>query len=242
MYTEKVKLATILHAKDVYPNECCGVVTQKGRAQKYHRIDNVHRDPENHFEMDAQQYHDALEAGELIAVVHSHTGDGATTTPSAHDRAVCNEMGVNWIIVALPDLDWRVVEPVDSPLTGRPFALGSSDCYGLIMAWHKKHGITLDDFRVDYEWWKKEYGENIYQDNYLEQGFEPVNRAPKVGDMIIMQIDSPVWNHAGIYVGDNQMLHHSFGKLSRIDLYSGWYQERTVMVCRHKDLPDEIES
>lgn len=108
MINAKIKLEIMRHAREVYPNECCGVVTQKSRVQKYHRITNVHADPENHFTMDAGEYVEALEHGEMIAVVHSHTGDGATTLPSAHDSCMCDEMGVTWIIVSLPEGDMRL--------------------------------------------------------------------------------------------------------------------------------------
>lgn len=236
MINAKMKLEIMRHAQDVYPAECCGVVTQKSRVQRYHRIDNVHQDPENHFEMDAQQYADALECGELVTVVHSHTGDGATTIPSAHDECVCNEMGVVWTIVSIPEGDMRFIEPKNIPLIGRPWALGSYDCYGLIMDWHKQHGVILNDRRKNYEWWKPEFGENIYQDFYEVEGFEITNQEPRPGDMIIMQLQSPVWNHAGIYVRDNTILHHAFGKLSREDIYSGWYRDHTVLVVRHKGI------
>lgn len=237
MISAKIKLEIMRHAQDVYPAECCGVITQKSRVQRYHRIDNIHDEPEKHFAMEPIQYAEATDSGELIAVVHSHTGDGATTLPSAHDTCMCDEMGVTWVIVSLPEGDMRMVEPAKRPLIGRPWALGSYDCWGLIMAWHKEQGVILNDFRKPYEWWKPEHGENLYQENYLKEGFVPTGKEPQPGDMIIMQLQAPVWNHAGIYVGDNQILHHAFGKLSRTDLYYGWYQEHTVMVCRHKELP-----
>lgn len=239
MIQPKIKMEIMQHAQSVYPNECCGVVTQKSRVQRYHPIDNVHSDPENHFLMDSLQYADIEgdDSRDIIAIVHSHTGDGATTIPSAHDECMCNEMGVSWVIVSIPEGDMRIMEPSTRPLIGRPWSLGSYDCWGLIMAWHREHGIELRDFRKNYEWWKPEHGENLYQENYLNEGFLPIGeREPIAGDMVIMQLQANVWNHAGIYVGDNQLLHHAFGKLSRCDIYSGWYQDHTKMICRHKDL------
>ncbi|QXG07662.1 tail tip assembly protein K [Erwinia phage Snitter] len=236
MLTTKVKLEIMRHANEVYPAECCGVVTQKSRAMTYHPIDNVHRDPENHFELDAQQYAEIMDENEVIAVVHSHTGDGATTLPSAHDTCICNEMGIPWVIVSLPEGDLRIVEPAESPLIGRPWSIGSYDCYGLVMDWHKLHGIILTDYRLDYEWWNLEHGMSLYKDFYLSEGFVPTNQPPQVGDMIIMQLQSTTWNHAGIYTGENTILHHMHSKLSREDIYSGWLADHTVMVCRHKDL------
>lgn len=236
MLNAKMKLAIFQHAREVYPQECCGVVTQKGRVQKYHALTNIHREPEEHFEPDHAEYAEALEAGTLIAVVHSHTGDGATTLPSAHDECMCNEFEVPFVIVSLPEGDMRIVEPSTRPLIGRPWSLGSYDCWGLIMAWHKEQGIELPDFRKDYEWWKPEHGENLYQDFYQEAGLVATGKDPEPGDVIIMQLQADVWNHGGIYLGDNQMMHHLSGRLSTTDIYSGWYQEKTVLVCRHKDL------
>lgn len=237
MLTGKVKMAMFAHAQEVYPQECCGVVTQRGRAQKYRPIKNVHPDPVNHFEMDAAEYAEALDCGsDIIAIVHSHTGDGATTLPSAHDLCMCDETEVSWVIMSLPEGDMRIIEPQSRPLIGRPWALGSFDCWGLVMAWHKEKGVTLNDFRKPYEWWKPEYGENLYFDNWQKEGFVATNQEPQPGDMVIFQLSAAVWNHAGIYLGDNQLLHHMSGKLSKVDIYSGWYQEHAKLVCRHKDL------
>lgn len=238
MIQPKIKMAIFEHAKEVYPHECCGVVTQKGRVQKYWRIDNVSNDPENHFQMDAVQYACVEGDSDLttIAIVHSHCGDGATTLPSAHDTCIMNEMGIPWVIVSLPEGDMRICEPKVMPLIGRPWSLGSFDCWGLVMAWHKEQGVILNDFRKPYEWWKPEHGENLYQENYLKEGFIETGKDPAPGDMIIFQLQAEVWNHAGIYLGDNQILHHAFGKLSKTDIYSGWYQEHAKMICRHKDL------
>ena len=237
MLSVKVKMEIMKHAEDDYPNECCGLVTQKGRVQRYHRIKNVHPAPTLKFEMDAVEYDDVNENNTVIAVVHSHTGEGATTMPSAHDTCICNEMMIPWVIVSIPEGDMRILQPDgDAPLTGRPFSLGSYDCFGLVMDWHKRHGVILKDRRVGYEWWKPEYPDDLYRQFWQEDGFIETGQRPQVGDMVIMQIQSQKWNHAGIYMGDNQLLHHISGRLSKHDIYSGWLEEHTVLICRHKDL------
>lgn len=240
MISGKIKKEIFDHAQEVYPHECAGLITQKGRVQKYHRIDNIADNPEEFCSPDPEQYGCVVyeNEGSVVAFVHSHTGDGATTLPSAHDSCMCNEFEIPFVIVSLPEGDMRIVEPKSLPLTGRPWSLGSYDCWGLVMAFHKIHGIELNDYRKSYKWWKS--GESLYQDNWEAEGFEAVNRDPEFGDMIIMRIQSDVWNHAGIYVGDNKILHHSEGRLSRVDIYSGWYESKMVMVCRHKDLKHDI--
>lgn len=240
MLQPKVKLEIMRHTQEGFPFEICGVVTQKSRVQKYHRITNVHSDPQNHFEMDASEYAQALDIGELIAVVHSHPGDGCTTLPSVADSAQCNEMGVAWVITSWPEGDMRIVQPESLPLIGRPWSLGYQDCWSLVMAFHKEHGIELNNYSVPYEWWK-DGKENIYDDNWQREGFIEVNRDPIYGDMCMFRLQSVVTNHAGIYLGDNQLLHHMSGKLSRKDIFSGWYQDHVVRIVRHKDLPEVLE-
>ncbi|WP_043946890.1 NlpC/P60 family protein, partial [Ralstonia solanacearum] len=41
------------------------------------------------------------------------------------------------------------------------------------------------------------------------------------GDVILMQVRAPVPNHAAVYLGGVQMLHHLHGRLSSRDVYGG---------------------
>ncbi|MBI0320618.1 C40 family peptidase [Streptomyces javensis] len=41
-------------------------------------------------------------------------------------------------------------------------------------------------------------------------------------------------NHAGIYLGDGQMLHHLYGRLSEAAPYGGMWSERTRYIVRHE--------
>ena len=135
----------------------------------------------------------------------------------------------------------RIIEPTSRPLTGRPWALGAYDCYGLIMAFHERYGIKLTDRRVNYEWWKDEFDGNFYHDCWQEDGFIEREGDPVPGDVVIFQLKANKWNHAGIFIGNNNIIHHPFGKLSRRDIYSGWYQQHKVFICRHKELPENVE-
>ena len=205
MLTPKVKLQIFQHAKEVFPHECCGIVTQKGRAQKYHRIKNASKDPENEFILDSNEYSDIAfglaDNESIVYVVHSHTGDGATTRPSPADICSCNECEIPYVIVSIPE----------------------------------------GDYRVNYPWWEKRYNENIYDDNWIKEGFELVKTSDiPIGSMIMMQVQSEVTNHAGIYIGNNRFIHHLYGKMSSVDIYSDYWRERTVRIVRHKDLPEDV--
>ncbi|MCS5452491.1 C40 family peptidase [Enterobacter huaxiensis] len=222
------------HAKEEFPRECCGLIIQNNKNLRYIRCKNVAESPDEDFEIDPHEYVLAESFGEIIRVVHSHCGDNVTTKPSAADIACCNESGIPWIIVSLPEGDYREIMPEKPALLGRSFALGSYDCWGLIMEWHKQQGIQLHDWRVPYHWWESG-DEDRYLDNWFNEGFREVLE-PSAGCMIIMQVSAPVANHAGILLPDNMLLHHLYGQLSTITPYGGYWRERTVKTVRHKDL------
>ncbi|TDB57249.1 C40 family peptidase [Photorhabdus khanii] len=232
---ESTLKAIMTHAESEYPKECCGVIAQKGRVERYFPCCNLADDPTEHFYLNPVDYVAAEDWGTITAIVHSHPD--ATTQPSELDKAQCDATELPWIIVSWPEGDLRTIYPRgDLPLIGRPFVLGHTDCWGLIMSYFKQeHSIELNDYRVDYCWWENG-NENRYLDNWYECGFREFSDAPRPGDMVIMQVSAPVANHAGILLSDNMLLHHMYGQLSQRVPYGGYWKERTVKVLRHKNL------
>ena len=49
-----------------------------------------------------------------------------------------------------------------------------------------------------------------------------------------MNLVSPLPNHAAIYLGDQQVLHHVQGRLSSRDVYGGYYGKSTACALRHE--------
>ncbi|VTR60927.1 NlpC/P60 family [Serratia fonticola] len=121
-------------------------------------------------------------------------------------------------------------------MVGRSWLLGHADCWSLIRDYYRQeHGIALNDYSVEHEWWI-DGKTRLYDDHWYEEGFREYQGPMRVGDMIMMQVSAPVTNHAGVYLGDGMMLHHLFGQLSQRYPYSGYFQERTVRVVRRKEL------
>jgi len=108
------------------------------------------------------------------------------------------------------------------------------DCYSLIRDWYRQErGIDLPDFTRFDEWWRR--GENLYLDNFSGAGFHEVESSDmNPGDVLLMQVASPVPNHAAIYLGDGLILHHLQGRLSSRDVYGGYWQKITTHTLRHQ--------
>lgn len=94
------------HAEEVYPEECCGVLTDK---DIYIPITNIADNPLEEFEFNKKEYIEAYMQNTIKAIVHSHPDSDAT--PSPHDTKVCNFLKIPYLIVGFPSKDMKYIEP-----------------------------------------------------------------------------------------------------------------------------------
>jgi proteasome lid subunit RPN8/RPN11 len=229
------------HALDAYPHESCGLIVRQPHGDVYVRCRNLSARPSEHFHMDPADYADAEESGDIVTVVHSHPD--APAAPSEGDRVACEGEGHVWLIIGLvrdagedePHVTGTAtLEPsgYQAPYIGRDFEHGLLDCWTLVRDYYaRERGVTLPNpMRLD-DWWNDAKKTNLYSDAALiDAGFACIDEkqlAP--GDLILMQIRSRnlVPNHAGIYLGDGQFMHHLYNRLSSRDVYGGYWRECT---------------
>ncbi len=227
--------AALVHAQSEYPREACGLVVKIDGVDTFRPCLNQAQDAAQHFVIAAHDYAEAEDAGEIIAVFHSHPN--APCHPSEADRVACEASGLPWHIVGLPSGQWSECAPSGylAPLEGRPFVHGILDCYSLVRDYYQRvMGITLPDYARADDWWQ--HGGNLYRDNFRAAGFREIElRDAKVGDMILMQVQAPVENHAAILLDGNVILHHLHGRLSCRETYAGYWRKVTRTVLRHAD-------
>lgn len=228
----------IEHAERERPRECCGLaVVVKGRL-RYWPCKNM-SEGTGQFEIDPEDYAAAEEGGEVVGVCHSHVF--VTCQPSEADRVMCEKTGLPWLIVSVPNGTHTVIAPTgyQTPLTGRPYTHGVLDCYQICKDHYERTlGLVIPDFNRPDDWWLK--GQNLYLDNLAQAGFVILGdgdfRDLRPHDALLMQVGSPVPNHAAIYLGDDLILHHVAGRLSSKDVYGGYWRKNTTHVLRHRSL------
>lgn len=224
------KLDAEEYAKKHFPKEACGlVIIRKGR-EVFWPCKNI-SEYGNNFCIDPADYAAAEDEGEVTAIWHSHCG--IPPEPSEADKVGCEKSGLEWFIYATPMDKWNSFKPSGfiAPLVGRQFVHGVVDCYSLVRDWYQlEKGIILPDFDRKDDWWHK--GENLYIENFKKAGFEETDKL-EPGCGIIMQIMSPVPNHAAVYLGSDLIIHHMFNRLSSRDVYGGMYKKCTSRIVRY---------
>ena len=238
--TEFPEKEIIDYCKSKYPEEeACGiVVVVKGR-YKFIPCKNIvtsHKD--ENFAIHPLDYASAEDEGVIYAIIHSHVNQNAVF--SYVDTEYQKKQGTPWFLVGLLNGDvttaWLKNPKQEQPLFGRKYIWQIYDCYSFIRDYYKeKYSIDLPDFYRDFEFWKS--GKELYLENFMEAGFSEIPiEDMREGDVILLQLAGNVTSHGGIYINGNKIAHHINGRLSSIDIYGKFYQDRTTKVVRHKEL------
>lgn len=124
---------------------------------------------------------------------------------------------------------------------GRPFLWGVRDCYEMLVdVYRESFGIELTRYARPTDW--RSENNDLIRRVYNNDGFEMITdwkaKDLRPGDILCMAVGESAPNHMAIFVGDNSIVHHLWGRLSTIDLYRDYFRNTTCFVLRHPDVPD----
>lgn len=217
----------INHAKQVHPAESCGLVVDG----TYIPGTNVADDPTETFHISPDDWQPA------DIIVHSHP-QGQRYLSGA-DRSAQHKTRCDWWLVVKNDTanttdNWEIIKYRYAPLLrGRTFAYGTQDCYGLVEDAYMLCGIDLMKYERKGE--AQEIKDNAFLSNLPKAGFYQVKFDEiQQGDVILTSICGNA-NHACIYIGNEQILHHPRGGLSRRENMGSTLYKSLHSVWRHKD-------
>lgn len=220
-----MKTQIINHAKKCGENECCGFVIDN---KIYMPCTNISPTPTETFEISPDDWLTAEEQGEITAIVHSHP-NGLPILSEA-DQIYQQQTAVDWWLVCDNQIHkFRYIKP----LLGREFEHGKTDCLTIVRDAYMLAGIDLPDYERADDWWHN--GQNLYLDLLPKNGFERVDAEDmQEGDIILVCLGSETPNHAAVYIGNQYILHHCPDRLSKRDMYGGFWRNYTHSIWRHK--------
>lgn len=231
--TDKVRDWILVTAMMSRTEEVCGVVirTQDFRTH-FLPMENVSENSKETFEISQKDWVDAESIGEIVAIVHSHPNGEPFL--SGADRQMQIQTGLPWILA----VGGRLKQFRCCPhLRGRVFEYGKADCGALIRDAFMLMGVDLPDHkRGDID----DDAEHEYLRKHFERvGFVRVSDGLRGGDVILTSYGGHA-NHAALYLGDGQILHHAYNQLSRREPFNQWWSERVHSVWRLPEFEPEM--
>lgn len=226
-----------------YPNEACGFVIAKGKKTFAIEAKNEAPYPHNTFLINPEQYSEAEEMGEIVAVWHTHVDEPPIASEA--DLAGCEASELTWLIMSVykrtdgfETTSITTISPTgyEQDFVGRPYIFGTFDCWSLVVDYLKRnHGITLSNHypRLQ-EFWLNDQT-NFFDNCFQNEKLVEVKGELQDGDILMFQTDpSGNANHTAVYIGDGKILHHIVGRLSSIDIYGGYWEKHTIRHLRHE--------
>lgn len=119
--------------------------------------------------------------------------------------------------------------------------LGQRDCYSLIMDFYEQNfGIKLTNYARPNDWSSDEL--DLIRDLYEREGFEMITewriKDLRPADILAMSIGEANPNHLAIFLDNDEIIHHLYGKMSRTEPFRGFWRNHISFVLRHPDVPD----
>lgn len=227
------------HALEEYPLESCGMIVD----DKYVPAQNIHPEPTKAFRIDPKVTAPLIAEGRLQAVIHSHP-DGAAH-PSEPDAQAQLDMAIPWGVVSVigdvtegrpfqcSEVMWWGDGLADVPLIGRKFVWHIFHCYQLYRDWWwQERGIRFAAYACDEEFilhGRDVFIEHVECTHHVNLGKIPIPEL-EIGDMLVGRLRGKYPNHCGVYIGDDQILHHPAGGAScTVSLQRWWPHIDTVL-------------
>jgi len=233
---DKIFHAIISHAGHVFPEESCGLVVDNGGQLQYIEAANCAPDPTQSFLIDPLFYAAYAVHGLIQFVVHSHPN--RSPEPTDADKASSERAAIPFLIVSYPSGESQSYYPQGyrPEYIGRQFVYGIFDCYSLVRDFYQdEFDIQLPDYeRPPYNWWKDPANENLLMTQYESNGFRQVSK-PQHGDIIVMQLQGCLPNHAAVYLEGGLMIHQTFNTISLQEQYGHYWRKNTICVLRHEN-------
>jgi cell wall-associated NlpC family hydrolase len=126
-------------------------------------------------------------------------------------------------------------------LLGIPMTFGTDDCFSLGRKFFKLNfGIEITNYARPSDWSSDKL--DLIRLFHEREGFQMITdwkvKDLRPADVFCMAIGDTNPNHFAVYVGEGDMVHHLYGRLSSKETYRDFWRNSTCFILRHPDVPD----
>ena len=126
-------------------------------------------------------------------------------------------------------------------LLGKPHVWGSTDCLSLFRDFYAENfGIHITNYARPSNWSSEKI--DLMRLCYEREGFNMISdwklKDLRPADVLCMAIGERNANHFALYLGDDRLIHHLYGRFSSEEVFRDFYRNTTCYLLRHPDVPD----
>ena len=223
------------------PNvECCGIILDVDDCPMVIRCENKSLKPDKHFIIDTDQVRRAKSLGTIVSYYHSHIkGQGFSEV----DKWTSERMNVPAIVYHIEFNSFGEYQPIgyEVPLLNRPFLMGVFDCLTLVIDYYQRElNTTVTDMikhelreKTDWRYFNESNDTMCLKNHFVANGFVEVKGEWRKNDVVLARqkhLNFP--SHCLIYLGNGMVMHHPFGRPSRVEVANKEMSEFVVCVMR----------
>jgi cell wall-associated NlpC family hydrolase len=126
-------------------------------------------------------------------------------------------------------------------LIGAGFDWGHKDCLSLFRDFYKLNfNIEITNYARPSDWSSDKL--DLMRLCYEREGFNMITEWKlgdlRPGDLLCMSIGERNANHFAVYLGEDELIHHLYGRMSSKETFRGFYRNSVLYILRHPDVPD----
>lgn len=223
-FKEKLTYSIKKHCLSKPDEECCGLVVFSKITNEdiVCPCQNTNPEKKYNFTINPNDYLNATAIGDIKAVYHSHPAGKVAF--SEFDKMNSNNHNLTYILYHIKSDDFLYYYPNKemNKYIGREFSYGKSDCFSLIKDYYKREKnidiIEYDQLVNRDSSWRKKSAEHFQKMLEANPNFKEVDSQKlEKDDVLAYQYFDRPFEHFGVYLGDNLVLHQKIRRLSCIE-------------------------
>lgn len=223
--------------------ESCGLILQNQKEIFIYPSINISLEKDKFFTINPKDYLKASLLGNIIGIYHSHTENGSLDFSQTDIKNAKNH-GLIYVLYCIKTNSFKIYdgsqESIYKDYLNIPFEIGKNDCYELIKNYYKNElKINLPNLSRDKNWYENNNQRFLLEfQSQFHKFLKETNILQKNAILLFKYKHKEYPHHLGVYLDNNEFLHHPQNKFSTINIYDKIYQKCTskILIPKYENI------